>query len=165
MKFFFLQTWKITYYSQTHSSKYKILTPNPPPQIFSKFKSINKMSEILCRNYEVAKRVRNRQLINNLNNYKNIRHNSNNAVSGDLNPYVGQPIFVDYQGKHNSLKFGIIIEIINSRTVKIKFQDKSIKDIPTKLVYALIIPELGGKFLNKTFPQDNGQDPKPIEVV
>ena len=129
-----------------------------PPSINSKFKSINRMSEILCKNYEVAKKVRDREIINGLNKYKNISHNASNSIAADLKPYLGQAIFVDYPGKFNSLKFGTVVGIINPGTIRIKFQDKTSKDIPARLVHPLFIPELGGSFLNKTFPQLNGQE-------
>ncbi len=103
------------------------------------------MSEILCKNYEIAKRVRDRQIINNLNNYKNISHNVNNSVAANLMPYLGQAIFVDYPGKYNSLKFGTVIKVINPGSIRVKFQDKTLKDILARLVHPLVIPELGGK--------------------
>ena len=73
--------------------------------------------------------------------------------------------FLDYPGKYNSLKFGVIIKVINVGSIRVKFQDKSVKDIPAKLVHPLIIPELGGIFQNKTFPQPNGQKLKASQDV
>ena len=116
------------------------------------------MAEILKKNYEVAKKVRDRQIINNLNQYKNINHNSNNPISAFLTPKFGHAVFVDFPGKYNSLKFGVIVKIHNVGSIRIKFQDKSIKDIPAKLVHPLIIPELGGIFQNKVVPLPNGKN-------
>ena len=123
------------------------------------------MAEILSKNYEIAKKVGDRQIINNLNQYKNINHNADNSASTNLIPHLGQAVFVDYPGKYNSLKFGIIIKVINAGSIRVKFQDKSIKDIPAKLVHPLIIPQLGGVFQNKAFPQLNGQKIKASQDV
>ena len=141
------------------------LDPGGPPLINSKFKSINKMAEILSKNYEIAKRVRDRQIVNNLNQYKNISHYADSSVSANLTPHLGQAVFVDYPGKYDYLKLGIIIKVINAGSIRVKFQDKSIKDIPAKLVHPLVIPELGGIFQNKTFPQLNGQKIKASQDV
>ena len=67
-------------------------------------------------------------------------------------PHLGQPVYVDYKGKYNSLQFGTIIEIISPGLVRVKFQDKSIREIPSKLAHPLLIPELGGCFSNKPSP-------------
>ena len=67
---------------------------------------------------------------------------------------------MDYPGKFNSSKFRTIIKIIREGSIRIKFQDKSIRDIPARLAHPLIIPELGGSFLNKPLPQPDGQDIK-----
>ena len=114
----------------------------------------------MSKNYKIAKKIRDRQIINNWNQYKNINHKAGNSVSANLLPHLGQAVYVDYPGKYNSLKFGIIIKIINEGSIRVKFQDKSLKDIPAKWVHPLIIPELGGSFLNKPFPQPNGQEIK-----
>ena len=104
------------------------------------------MADILMKNYEVAKKVRDRQIVNNLNQYKNRNHNANNSISATLIPKLGQPVFVNFPGKFNSLKFGAIVEIHSAASIKVKFQDKSVQDIPAKLVQPLIIPELGEVF-------------------
>lgn len=104
------------------------------------------MSNILNRNYEVAKRIRNRQIVNNIDHYKEKHHNSDNSISGVPVPQVVHPVFVNFPGKPNSLKFGVIIKINSSASLRIKFQDKKVQDIPTKLVKPLIIPELAGSF-------------------
>ena len=114
---------------------------------------------------KLQKKVRDRQIINNLNNYKNISHNVGNSIDANLTPYLGQAIFVDYPGKFNSLKFGTVVEIINPGLIRVKFQDKTLKDIPARLVHPLVIPELGGKFINKAFPQLNGQENKANQDV
>ena len=118
------------------------------------------MADIIYKNYHIAKKVRDRQIINNLHQYKNISHKAGNSVTANLLPHLGQAVCVDYPGKFNSLKFGTIIKIISEGSIRIKFQDKSIKDIPAKLAHPLIIQELGGTFLNKPLPQPNGQDIK-----
>ena len=100
----------------------------------------------MSKNYEIAKKVCDRQIINNLNQYKNISHNADNSVLANLIPHLGQAVYVDYPGKYNSIKFEIIIKVINAGSNMVKFQDKSIKDIPAKLVHPLVIPELGGIF-------------------
>ena len=104
----------------------------------------------MSKNCEKAKNVHDRQIINNMNQYKNISPNADNSVSANLIPYLGQAVYVDYPGKYNSLKFGIIIKVINAGSIRVKFQDKSIKDIPAKLVHPLVIPELGGIFSKQT---------------
>ena len=116
------------------------------------------MADIISKNYNIAKKVRDQQIINSLYHYKNINHKAGNSISAILLPHLGQPVYVDYPGKFNSLKFGTIIKIISQGSIRVKFQDKSIRDIPAKLVHPLLIPELGGCFLNRPFPQPNGQD-------
>ena len=128
------------------------LDPLGPPEINSKFKSINKMADIINKNYQIAKKVRDQQIINSLHHYKNINHRAGNVISTPLLPHLGQPIYVDYKGKYNSLQFGTIVEIIGPGSVRVKFQDKSIREIPSKLAHPLLIPELGGCFSNKPSP-------------
>ena len=162
MRYLIAVIWRIIFYVPKISN----VGVEGPPSINSKFKSINRMSEILCKNYEVAKKVRDREIINGLNKYKNISHNASNSIAADLKPHLGQAIFVDYPGKFNSLKFGTVVGIINPGTIRIKFQDKTSKDIPARLVHPLFIPELGGSFLNRTFPQLNGQEKEArLDVV
>ena len=128
------------------------LDPNGPPEINSKFKTINRMADIINKNYQIAKKVRDQQIVNSLHNYKNINHRTGNVISTPLLPHQGQPIYVDYKGKYNSLQFGTIIEVIGSGLVRVKFQDGSIAEIPSRLAHPLMIPELGGCFANKPFP-------------
>ena len=88
-----------------------------------------------------------------MHHYKNINHKAGNAISATLLPHLGQPIYVDYKGKYNSLQFGTIVEVISPGIVRVKFQDKTIKEIPSRLAHPLLIPELGGCFSNKTSHQ------------
>ena len=46
------------------------LDPFGPPEINSKFKSINKMADIISKNYNIAKKVRDQEIINSLHHYK-----------------------------------------------------------------------------------------------
>ena len=116
------------------------------------------MADIINKNYHIAKKVRDQQIVNSLHHYKNINHKAGNAISTTLLPHLGQPIYVDYKGKYNSLQFGTIIEVISPGLVRVKFQDKSIREIPSKLAHPLLIPELGGSFSNKpSHPLPNGK--------
>ena len=72
------------------------LDPLGPPEINSKFKSINKMADIINKNYYIAKKVRDQQIINSLHQYKNINHKAGNSISTILLPHLGQPVYVDY---------------------------------------------------------------------
>ena len=72
------------------------------------------MSKILTQNYNAAKDIRYRQVVGNIDKYKAKYHNSDNRTGGVILPQVGHPVLINFPGKHNSLKFGVIIGINSS---------------------------------------------------